>query len=177
MTGRYVQSDPIGLDGGINGFIYVDGNPFIRYDSSGQWFGIDDAFTGPVDELLVFGGLTIAYYLGSDWAGEALDDLNDFFSGPSTTTLPDNGMYNTEGGNATEPAPYDHLDENDALNTPPGSHCDTIRNAIVVLRAQIAWRYTDLNPRSNSYAGHLKRIRILEARLKELEGYYNAFCK
>lgn len=49
-TGRYVQSDPIGLDGGISTFSYINGNPMDSIDSYGLQSG-----PGVFDQINIYG--------------------------------------------------------------------------------------------------------------------------
>jgi hypothetical protein len=90
-------------------------------------------------------------------------------------------MMPSTGGNATTPAPYDHFTEQEAVDFFPDpfggkQNCEIIEFMINVLRAQIAWRKTDLNINSATYPTHVTRIAILTKSLRRLEDSYLNIC-
>lgn len=64
-TGRYVQSDPIGLNGGINTYSYSFGSPIGYSDPSGLYVGADDVvLASPWGRAALFGGF-VGWQLGT----------------------------------------------------------------------------------------------------------------
>lgn len=53
---RFINPDPLGFSGGSNWYQFGGGNPISRTDSTGLWFGIDDAIFAGVGAVVGVGG-------------------------------------------------------------------------------------------------------------------------
>ncbi|MES2672549.1 MAG: RHS repeat-associated core domain-containing protein, partial [Pseudomonadota bacterium] len=174
-AGRYVESDPIGLDGGISTYGYVGGNPTTGIDPFGLYTTSADHYCVRFPAQCT-GQIPRPPNLSPPALGTGISATIWCWLADCTVA-----SSSGEGGLADGPAPYDHYEETAALNFMPdpfggNEACKQLAHAIRVLRAQTAWRKTDLNPRSARYQDHVTfRAGLLTALIK-LEAAHRNIC-
>jgi len=77
-TMSFITSDPSGFSGGMNWYLYANGNPLMYTDSSGFWYGYDDVAFAGAGMIIGIAGQLVADSLSGElssfetYAGAAL---------------------------------------------------------------------------------------------------------
>jgi RHS repeat-associated protein len=166
QTGRYIESDPIGLSGGLNTYTYVGGNPVRFVDPTGE-----DAVAGAI------GGRIGSW--GGGIIGEIIDPAGGGIPGSAIGGALGSAIGSAVGDAMASKSDSVHPEEQELLD----ATCDDVSWAIPELEALIASlkaRYKahgggniQVNPRG---PGHPERIKILEKKLKWLYECPKASC-
>ena len=176
--GRYLTPDPIGLDGGLNLYAYVDNGPANDIDPWGLMVASDIIRWAPI---VIPAAPTLA---GAGALGAGVITGLGIILYPSEL-----GDGTIDGASEMARNPITHERKDEILDEPipgypedPKDYCPKIRKAIDALNTTINWRKRDMaeygyHAQNPSRGGHNKRIKRLTQKRDALQKKYDKFCK
>lgn len=164
--GRYIQSDPIGLSGGMNSFGYANQNPLTFFDTQGLVAGVDDLVVIGVGGAILAGTACYATNCGQavvDYLAEAVDNLSD--------------SIDDKRRKAKERRKYKDFCDNPPR--PTGDKCTDLKNKINYQRqcADLKERWDKSWPNDKFPGGrHQSEIKERRASADKLQEQYDNEC-
>jgi RHS repeat-associated protein len=164
-TGRYVQSDPIGLRGGLNTFGYVGADPLRKVDSTGEAWSLGVGGLGGLCLLAVGCNLSEGCRSTMQSGVRSLASLMASSSSSSAMHDPENlrqRQYEAAKAQCTPPNP----DEN--------ASCSDLSKMIDMLQEAVD-RYTYFDAKYTP-GKHTQKIGEIKNRIKKLKERHNKEC-